>query len=391
MNIALFNDSFPPTIDGVANAVSNYADILTAKHCTATVVTPEYPNIVDNYPYEVYRYSSLKFRGEMPYRVGNPFSPKTIRDLVKKDFDILHVHCPFASAVLAHEVNIAHITKRVPTVLTYHTKFDIDIDNYVKNKRINKISKKFILGSINYADEVWCVSSGAVESLYSLGYTGEAIVMENGTDFKKGRADSEAVSEIKRMYKLDDSVPTFLYCGRTMWYKNIQIILDGLKLLIAAGYKFKAIFVGDGPDRPGIEAYAKQIGLNNDLLLFTGAIYDREKLRAFYSIADLLMFPSTYDTSGLVVKEAAACACPAVLVENSCAAEGVIDMKNGLLIKENAESFAEKIAIALKTDNLLKNIGKDAENSVYLSWEDSVERAYNRYCKIIENYGKKAE
>lgn len=31
LNVCLINDSFPPEIDGVANAVTNYAQIITEK------------------------------------------------------------------------------------------------------------------------------------------------------------------------------------------------------------------------------------------------------------------------------------------------------------------------------------------------------------------------
>ncbi len=43
LNICLINDSFPPEIDGVANAVTNYADISTRAHFRAIVVTPDNP------------------------------------------------------------------------------------------------------------------------------------------------------------------------------------------------------------------------------------------------------------------------------------------------------------------------------------------------------------
>ena len=39
-NICLMNDSFPPVIDGVANAVTNYARNIQKDYGTATVVTP---------------------------------------------------------------------------------------------------------------------------------------------------------------------------------------------------------------------------------------------------------------------------------------------------------------------------------------------------------------
>ena len=113
MKVALFNDSFPPTIDGVANAVQNYAQIITDNYGESVVVTPKYPHVTDNFPYKVYRFQSAKFFGKMPYRVGNPFDPKTLLDLRKEQFDLFHVHCPFASAVLARELNLGKEKKQL--------------------------------------------------------------------------------------------------------------------------------------------------------------------------------------------------------------------------------------------------------------------------------------
>lgn len=381
--IGLFNDSFPPTIDGVANAVKNYAEIITEKYGKAVVVTPKYPNVTDDYPFEVKRYLSAKVSSKMPYRVGNPFSPLMVRKLRQEKFDLLHVHCPFCSALLAHEITMLD-KHRPPTVFTYHTKFDIDIDNFVHNRPINYIGKKLVLKGINYADEVWCVSKGSIESLRTIGYQGDVTIMPNGTDFQIGLSDPKMLYEIDRMYLIEPDIPILLFCGRMMWYKNIKIILDALKKVSKAGIKFKAFFVGDGPDRPAIEQYAKNNGIY-DLTIFTGAIYDREKVKAFFSRADLFMFPSTYDTSGLVVKEAASCYCPTILTKGSCAAEDVTDMKSGILCDETAEDFAKKLAIVLKDKELLKKLGRGAADEVYLSWEDSVGRAYKRYEYLIEN------
>ncbi len=48
LNICLMNDSFPPIIDGVANAVINYANIINNELGRATVVTPLYPGVEDD-------------------------------------------------------------------------------------------------------------------------------------------------------------------------------------------------------------------------------------------------------------------------------------------------------------------------------------------------------
>ncbi len=387
MKIGLFNDSFPPTIDGVANAMINYARIMTDMGDKITVVTPKYPNVRDNYPFEVYRYNSVHFRGEMPYRVGNPFSPLTIRNLARKKIELMHIHSPFASSVLVDQV-ISRMEVPPPVLITYHTKFDLDIDRYVANKGFNRISKWFVLTNMKKADEVWVVSEGTKESLRKIGYNKEVVVMPNGTDFPKGKAPEAMIREIDRIYGTQDEELVFLYCGRMMWYKNTKISLDALKILKDEGVAFKAFFVGDGADRAAIEAYASDIGIE-DRLFFTGAITNREKVRAFFSRADLFLFPSTYDTSGLVVKEAAACGCASVLVSGSCASEGVEDGVSGLLSEEETgESFAKPILAAVKQPGFLRKLGENAQKIVYLSWEDSVRAARKRYDVIVE---KKAE
>ena len=46
--ICLLNDSFPPIIDGVSNAVLNYARIIEQRHGHSMVVTPEMPGADDS-------------------------------------------------------------------------------------------------------------------------------------------------------------------------------------------------------------------------------------------------------------------------------------------------------------------------------------------------------
>ena len=60
-SIGLLNDSFPPTIDGVANSVLSYAENLSKNHCDCTVITPKYPGVNNDYDFDVIRYSSAGF------------------------------------------------------------------------------------------------------------------------------------------------------------------------------------------------------------------------------------------------------------------------------------------------------------------------------------------
>lgn len=387
MKIGLFNDSFPPKIDGVANAVYNYAKYINKNHGEAIVVTPWYPKVKDNYTFKVYRYSSFSSFDYLPYRLGNPISPITLAELASEKMDLMHIHSPFASSLLVQQQKLFQHDKK-PVVLTYHTKFDIDIDKYIKEKVLNRFAKKFVLRNINLADEVWCVTDGAGKWLRETGYQGDYIVMPNGTDFPKGAAPADAVAGLKKQYTIPSGVPVFLFCARMMWYKNVRILLDALKIIQENSMDFRCLMVGDGVDREEIEAYAAQIGLV-DRVWFTGAITDREEVRNFFSAADLFLFPSTFDTSGLVVKEAAACACPSLLIRGSCAAEGITDGTNGFLAEENAEDFAAQILRIIRTEGLLQRAGAAAQQSVYCSWEDAVAAAYRRYEIVAEQFARK--
>ena len=381
MRVGLLNDTFPPTIDGVAITTKNYADCLERLGCDPTVIAPKYPKVADNYKYEVYRYASVPLEKFIGYRAGAPFSPLVISQLRSRKFHLLHTHCPFASSVMARNITLSE-SERVPVVLTYHTKFDIDLAKRVKMKKFLPFATKFVRYNISMADEVWVVSEGTVQSLRLMGYEGDYQVMRNGTDFTRGKASPERIAAAEQKYGIRPGVPLLYFIGRMMWYKNTRLILDGLNMLKERGIPFQAMFIGDGTDAPEVKAYSSGLRLD-DQVTFTGAIHDREELRAIASRAELLLFPSSYDTSGLVVIEAAACDCPAILVRGSCAAEGVTDNETGFLCEETAQDFAETLQMALSDPAHLKKVAEQAGKAIYLSWEQSVARAYARYEEIL--------
>ena len=381
--ICLINDSFPPVTDGVANAVVNYARVITESGSTAVVATPAYPGADDSVlGFPVVRYPSIDMTKLVGYHAGFPFSEKTVKTLMEYPIDLIHCHCPVTSAVLARELR-SRI--HVPMVFTYHTKFDIDIANAIHAKILQEGAKKILVENINAFDEVWTVSHGAGENLRSLGYTGDWRVMPNGVDFAKGRVEEETVQETCRDFDLPAGVPVFLFVGRMIWYKGLRITLDALKLLKDAGHAFRMVFVGNGGDKDEVVAYSKELGLD-DCVFFTSPKYDRTVIRAWYCRANLFLFPSTFDTNGLVVREAAACELASVLVRGSCAAEDITDGKNGFLIEENAASMAALLAKLCHEPEVLKRVGRQAQEEIYISWDGAVHRAQARYEVVIEAY-----
>ena len=383
LHVCLINDSFPPAIDGVANAVTNYAKIIARDYGEPTVVTPFYPHADDTaFPFPVIRYPSIDSTRLVGYRAGLPFSPEIAARLEKSRFDILHSHCPITSTMLARSVR-EHLD--VPLVFTYHTKFDIDIANAIRSKILREEAARILAENIAACDEVWTVSRGAGENLRKLGYRGDYLVMPNGVDFPMGRVPDALVREVTEGAGLPDGVPVFLFVGRMMWYKGIRITLDALKLLEAAGKDFRMVFVGGGTDKKEIVDYCGSLGLDGKVF-FADPIRDRGRIRAWYCRADLFLFPSTFDTNGLVVREAAACGLGSVLVKGSCAAEGVTDGVNGLLIEETAESMAACLHRVCRSPEQMKQVGEGAQRDLYISWDTAVKKAVERYGTVMENY-----
>ena len=382
MRVCLLNDSFPPVIDGVVNVVTNYASILTERYGDDVVVaTAHYPEgKYDGYPYRVVDYPSLDTTTMASgYRTGYPVAFKENAELMDFAPEVIHLHCPFASAFMAR---ILREQVAAPLVFTYHTKFDEDIARAVKAEVLRKTAIRAVVNNIEASDEVWVVSAGAGENLKSLGFNGTYRVMKNGVDFVKGKASPEAVREAVRGYDLPEGVPVFLYVGRMMRYKGIFLILDALRGLTEAGIDYRMIFVGKGPDADELARKAAEYGIG-DKCIFTGPVYDREVLRAINTRADLFLFPSTFDTSGLVVREAAACGLPAVVIEGSCAAEDVADRHNGYLIRQDAASLCALLTELVKDLNAVHAVGDRAMEELYVSWNDSVSAARKRYGELI--------
>lgn len=381
--VCLLNDSFPPLIDGVANAVVNYATYLDDQGYSPLVLTPQHPQAKDRvFSFPVIRYPSIDLRDKTGYLAGVPFSPEIANTLNDRQVAVLHSHCPVVSTLLARKLR--QIVD-APVVLTYHTKFDIDIANILRSKALQEGSKRILLENINACDEVWTVSRGAGENLRSLGYEGDYFVMPNGVDLPRGRMSQSQIHAVTGGFDLPQNIPVYLFVGRIMWYKGLRLLLDALARLHTQGQDFRMVFVGQGGDFAQVTAYAHSLGLAQKCI-FVGPIQDRDTLRCWYCRADLFLFPSTFDTNGLVVREAAACALPSVLIRGSCAAEDVTDGQNGFLVEETSESLYQCLLELGKHPQRIATIGENAQKELYLSWEEGVSLAAKQYKVVVERY-----
>lgn len=375
-----FNESFPPIIDGVANVVKNYAYWMNKKYGPSYVITTKHPQAKDNYDFTVLRYSSMKVPIRSEYRFGLPKMDAVFwKELKTIPFDIVHAHCPFGSGFAAKSI----AKKRgIPFVATFHSKFRDDFKEMLKADILVDSMLLKVAEFYESADEVWCVNEASIETLREYGYRGTVHVVYTGSDINVRYGSEEIDKEINNRFFLDPLKPLFMYIGQHIWQKNLRMIINSLKIVKDKGFAFQMLFVGDGPKRADMEKMVQEAGLQS-YVKFAGRIHDRDTIAKIYLRSSALLFPSLYDTSSLVPKEAAACGCPTVFVKGSTTAQG-INFQNGFLIDNMPESLAEAIGSILKDPDMAREIGENARRTVYRSWEDAVDAAYARYLYLID-------
>lgn len=380
----IFNDSFPPIMDGVTLTVENYAYWLQKKGNSVCVVTPWNPERVEK-PYDVIRYFSLPIHSRAPYRYGYPkFDPFIWTRIKNIDFKILHAHCPFSSGRLAL---YAKRKRNVPLIGTFHSKFKDDLKHSFKyTPWFIPIIMKRIIDFFNSCDEVWIPQAYVEETVREYGYKGKLTVVENGNDFSQIISGDvkKFKNDAKRELGIKEDEFSLLFVGQHIWEKGLDVIIDALSL-VKDKISFKMNFIGTGYAVKEIEGKLHELGLD-DRCRMHGIIRDRGNLSKYYAAADLFLFPSFYDNAPLVVREAAAMGTPSMLLKGSTAAEVVNDGFNGFLVNKNPVEFANAIVNLYENRDSVSKVGINARNTLVRSWEDIVGEVADRYDSLIRNY-----
>ena len=178
--LGIFNDCFPPIMDGVSVTVQNYARWLNRKCNNVCVVTPSVPGTVYDEEFPVYNYFSLPIPMRKPYRMGFPRVDLPFRSRIGKvGFSLVHAHSPFSSGRLA--LKIAR-EQNIPIVATFHSKYRADFERAIPNKMVVDYMVKNVVDFYSQADEVWIPQASVEETLREYGYKGRVEVVDNGND-----------------------------------------------------------------------------------------------------------------------------------------------------------------------------------------------------------------
>lgn len=381
----LFNDSFPPVLDGVTLTVQNYVRWLTTFGKRTCVVTPWNPVKPSHDGYDLYRYFSLSIASRKPYRYGYPkLDPFIWHKMRTVPFALVHSHCPFSSGRLAL---YAARKQHVPLIATFHSKYRTDLEHSLPGWMVKRIMSR-VMTFFDAADEVWIPQARVEDTVREYGYKGKLTVVENGIDLEMSDFASIKAFKAEQRLKLGYTPETMvlLFVGQHIREKGVLLIIKAMDKLRDLPVKME--FIGTGYATEEMKNLIRQLHLEDKVTL-NGVISDREVLKSYYGAADMFLFPSRYDNAPLVVREAAMMGTPAVLIAGSTASEVIKDGFNGFLVEESPESYASRIRSLYNDRSAIQEAAEGASKTLTRSWREVMEEVVGRYEEIIERYGRR--
>lgn len=137
--------------------------------------------------------------------------------------------------------------------------------------------------------------------------------------------------------------------------KNAVQLVEAISRLSKSGVPAKALFIGDGPERPAVEAAARQLGVANRIVI-SGF---QEDVRPFLSACDAVALTSFTEAFSLAAIEAMALGRPVVHADVGGAAEMIHSGQDGWLfpvgdtatLVQRLAALAEPVARARMGEN----------------------------------------
>jgi len=334
MKILLISYYFLPGFEGSTSLVTIIADLLAKSGNQVWVITRKFEGV--NYQTHpniklVFVSSTLPFEDRMKTSFGETikFTLAGIRaglKIIKKEkIDLIH-----SNAIAALVGSWLSYLSSKPHIMLMHDLYSVDPNFWQEWKKqegnsgfnafLGKLLEKIYVHSRFAA--IHTVSEASRDDLIKFGVKKPIFVIHNAIPIK----DALNVKIIPYQ---------FVYVGRLVFYKNIQVVINAVILLKEKFPKINLIIIGKGPYRNKLEKLMKQNNLQENIT-FKGHVSDDEKNKLISS-SQALVFPSLFEGFGLVILEAFMQKKP-VLVSNVRPLSDIVEHeKTGLIVSANDE------------------------------------------------------
>lgn len=213
--------------------------------------------------------------------------------------------------------------------------------------------------------------------------SGKIEVIPNGVDASRFSAQLIHDNRLQRqMYAGPDEALVF-HVGRLVHEKGSQILVEAVPHVLAAYPKTRFVIAGRGPLLERLHNRAAALRIS-DRVLFPGFISDEEAVRLF-CVANVAVFPSSYEPFGLVALEAMAARVPLVVTNIGGFAEIIQHNVTGLTVyPDDADSLAWGICETLRDPTAAQQRARFAYEIVTssYSWDVIANRTVQQYREL---------
>lgn len=183
--------------------------------------------------------------------------------------------------------------------------------------------------------------------------------------------------------------PQIVFIGRQEIRKGVIELADAIPLVLKKHPSTHFTFVGGsaGSPKKGIDmiSYLKEkLQKHIESVTFTGRV-DHKKVAFYLDLGDIFVFPSHYESFGLVCTEAMAAGKAVIGSENGGMVEILKNGECGLLTFSNSDKIADNILKLIEDNNLRIALGKKARERIIqdYSFEAIIPRQIESYLNAI--------
>ncbi len=328
MRIAVFTDTYLPTVDGVVNSIRNTRTTLEAQGHEVLIIAPGAGTAEDGRNRTLYC-RSHELRRYPGYRLAVYPSRREQAFLKDCGVDLVHSHgiafMGLKGMWAARELNL-------PMVLTFHTMIQDAIPHYTSRRAGGRVLERlvglYLRSFLHRCGAVVAPTEVVLEELRRLAPAmRRTAVIPSGVNVQRFHPglDGGAVRERHGL----ENAEVILHVGRVAPEKNVDLLLRAFPLLRRRRPHARLLVVGAGPALPRCRRIVEEHGME-ELVQFAGFVPD-EELPAYYAASDALATASAFETQGLVVLEAMACGLPVAAVNYRAFPEYIQDGRNGFL------------------------------------------------------------
>ncbi|MDU8910817.1 glycosyltransferase [Aestuariicoccus sp. MJ-SS9] len=175
-----------------------------------------------------------------------------------------------------------------------------------------------------------------------------------------------------------------LFVGRLAAVKGVRVLLEALAQMDG---RPQVTLIGDGPERAGLEAYAKALGLS-DRVTFAG-YQSQDAVAAALGETDVFVLPSFAEGVPVVLMEAMAAGVPVVTTRIAGIPELVEHGESGLLVAPgDAEALRDALQDLLDDPERRRDMGARGRARVLAEFDIRQEAA--RLSSLFQSYTKGA-